>query len=103
MEELIKRIIDIEHNAQEYLAEAAKETEEIEKSVAVKTKQLENDYDKKVQQHCEQVKEHKDSEADEKIREVTDNTDNIINSLENRLNENLEAWTEKVFNNIVGL
>lgn len=101
MEDLVSKIIEIEHDAQEYLKSAQKETEQIESSVEEKTKKLEQDITDRARARCEKIKQEKDLEADNRIKKIMDKTDSQLKELEHKFEANKQEWINTVFESII--
>jgi len=102
MEEIIKRIIDIEHEAQNILAGGYKQVEIIRKHTDEKLKSLEESITEMSNHKIEELRQKVRSEADEKIKSINEGTDKRMKALETYVENNRETWEDQIFNRILG-
>jgi len=102
MEEIIKRIIEIEHEAQSIMKDGNEQAEKIRMDTIEKLKDLENNITEMSNQKIEQLKNEIRSEADEKIRRINENIDKRIQAMEVYVGNNRETWENQIFNRILG-
>jgi len=102
MEEIIKKIIEIEHEAQNIMAGGYKQVEKIRKDTGEKLKSLEENITEMSNHKIEELRQKIRSEADEKIRKINETTDKRIQALEAYVENNRETWENQIFDRILG-
>lgn len=102
MEEIIKKIIEIEHEAQNIMAGGDKQVEKIRKDTGEKLKSLEENITEMSNHKIEELRQKIRSEADEKIRKINETTDKRIQALEAYVENNRETWENQIFDRILG-
>ncbi|NLX64962.1 MAG: hypothetical protein GX022_09365 [Clostridiaceae bacterium] len=102
MEEIIRRIIEIEYAAQNLVAKGHAQAEKIRMDTLEKLKELENNITEMSSHKIEELRQKIRSEAYEKIQKISETTDKRLKALEAYVNENRETWENQIFNRILG-
>ena len=102
MEEVIKKIIEIEHEAQNILEGGYRQVEKIRMNTLNKLKELENNITEMTNHKIEELRQRIRSEADEKIQNIKETTEKRIQAMEVYVKNNRETWENQIFNRILG-
>jgi len=102
MEEVIKKIIEIEHEAQNILEGGYRQVEKIRMNTLNKLKELENNITEMTNHKIEELRQRIRSEADEKIQNINETTEKRIQAMEVYVKNNRETWENQIFNRILG-
>lgn len=102
MEEAIKKIIEIEHEAQDLVVEGYAQIEKIQLGTLEELKNMECNIIEMSNYKIEQLRQKSRSDADKKLKIISENTDRRIHTLEVYVENNRETWENQIFNRILG-
>jgi hypothetical protein len=102
MEDVITKIIEIEREAQNLVAQGYAQKEKIQSDTLEVLKLMEENIEEMADQKISQLREQSRRETDEKIRSIKENTDNKIRMLEEYVEKNRESWENQIFARITG-
>ncbi len=102
MEESIKKIIEIEHEAQNLVAEGNAQIEKIRLGTLEELKKMECNIIEMSDYKIEELRQKSRSDADEKLRKINESTDRKIHALEVYVEKNRETWENQIFARILG-
>ncbi|MGI6084550.1 MAG: hypothetical protein ACOYIF_03800 [Acetivibrionales bacterium] len=102
MEEAIKRIIEIEHEAQNLVNQGRVQSDSIRMNTLEAQKNMEADIIEMSKSKIEQIRTKSRMETDEKIRKIKESTERKINILEDYVGNNREIWEKQIFTRILG-
>jgi len=102
MEEAIRKIIEIEHEAQNLVARGYAQREKIRLSTHEELKSMEKNIQDMADQKIIQLKQASRRETDEKLRKIKENTENKIRILEEYVEKNRDSWENQIFSRIIG-
>ena len=102
MEEVIRKIIEIEHEAQNLVAQGYAQREKIRLSTHEELKSMEKNIQDMADQKIIQLKQASRRETDEKLRKIKENTENKIRILEEYVEKNRDSWENQIFSRIIG-
>lgn len=101
MENLIKKILNIENIAQNIINEAEAEEKNIEDKLVDEIKQLEEDIIKKQNRKIEQLKERELNEARLEADKNNENINSKLQDMESISNTNMQRWINEVVTSII--
>ncbi len=102
MEEIIKKIMEIEDRAQEIISDAKQADNGLDESIAEKLKEIEADIERRAHEREEYVKNVEEKDAEEKISAVKKELDEKIAGLESKYQANKETWVNGIVENVIG-
>lgn len=102
MEEAIKKIIEIEHEAQSLVAEGYAQIEKIQLGTLEELKSMEYNIIEMSDFKIEELRQKSRSDADEKLKKINEGTDKKIHALEVYVEKNRETWENQIFDRILG-
>jgi hypothetical protein len=102
LEEAIKRIIEIEHEAQNLVNQGRVQSDSIRMNTLEAQKNMEADIIEMSKSKIEQIRTKSRMETDEKIRKIKESTERKINILEDYVGNNREIWEKQIFTRILG-
>lgn len=102
MEEAIRRIIEIEHEAQNLVSEGLAEKEKIALDTLQELKAMETNIHEMSEHKIEQLKSKNRKYADDKIIRIYEHTALKMRLMEELFEEKQELWENEIFNRIVG-
>ena len=101
MENIIKRIIEIEDKAQMIMREAREDSDRLNERIKTDDKRLASDIRNQATEKCREISASEHDGMHEKIGEINAHTREQLMNLEKKFSENKEKWVEDIFNNIV--
>lgn len=101
MEEAIKKIIEIEHEAQSLVAEGHAQVDKTRMSTLEAQKGMETNIFEMSKSKIEQLRKKSRSEADGKLQIIKENTERKIHILEDYVENNREIWENQIFTRIL--
>lgn len=102
MEDLILKIIDIEDRAQEIIKDAKQADKSLDKNIEDETKKLRRGIRNRAVEKCEALKEAELKDADERCEAIKNRTQQQIDGLNKKYQDNKNIWIDKIVNNIIG-
>lgn len=101
MEESIKKIIEIEHEAQILVAEGYAQIEKIRLGTLEELKNMECNITEMSDYKIEELRQKSRSDADEKLKKINERTDRKLHALEVYVEKNRETWENQIFDRIL--
>ncbi|NLE26355.1 MAG: hypothetical protein GX625_13625 [Clostridiaceae bacterium] len=101
MEDAIKKIIEIEHEAQNLVAEGYAQIEKIQSHTLEELKNMECNIIEMSDYKIEELSQKSRSDADEKIKKINESTQRKIHALEVYVENNRETWENQILNRIL--
>lgn len=101
MDELIRQLIDIEEKAQSFMSEAKEKAKNVEEQAQKETKGLAKEIHMKAERKCETLKSLEDTQADNRIKQITEKTSKQMRILEEKYQQNKAIWVESVFQEVI--
>ena len=102
LDEVINRILEIDHNAAERLELAHKKKQEILNEAKLEEIKIKENCIKRADNRIAKVEEFEKQEADEKINEINLQKQTKISKLDELFNSNQAQWKNEIFHRIVG-
>jgi hypothetical protein len=102
MEEAIRRIIEIEHEAQNLVSEGLSQKEKIALDTQLELRVMETNILEMAEHKIEQLKSKNRKDADDKIIRIYENTALKMRLMEELFEEKQEQWENEIFNRVVG-
>lgn len=102
MEDAIKKIIEIEHEAQGLVDQGHAQTEKIQMGTVEELKNMEESIFEMSKIKVEELREKGRSEADAKLEKIEGNTQGKIRMLETYVENNRGTWERQIFDRILG-
>ncbi len=102
MEDIVKKIIEIEHEAQNIVSEGLAQKEKIMRDTQEELRVMEANILEMAEHKIEQLKNKSRKEADDKIIRIYESTALKMRLMEENAEENQAKWEEQIFNRIVG-
>lgn len=102
MEDIVKKIIEIEHEAQNIVSEGLAQKEQIERDTQEELRIMEANINEMAEHKIEQLKNKSRKEADDKIIRIYESTAMKMRLMEENAEENQAMWEEQIFNRIIG-
>jgi hypothetical protein len=101
MEKAIKKLIEIEHEAQRLVKEGYAQSERIRQGTLEELKKMECNINEMANYKIEQLSRKSRLDADEKILKIKESTEKRIRALEDYVENNRETWENQIFNRIL--
>lgn len=102
MEEIFKKIIEIEHEAQGLVGQGISESEKIQLTAQADLRTMETNISEMAEHKIEQLKAQNMKEADDKIDRIHKHTIAKLKQIDQVVTENREIWEEQIYNRIFG-
>ena len=102
MEDIIRRIIEIEDKAQEIVSDARDAEKNLNKRVEAEDKRLAKSIHDKAEERCRKMREDEQNSIRGKIRQINECADEQLKELENKYSENKEKWVDDMVRHIIG-
>ncbi|NLU53492.1 MAG: hypothetical protein GXX10_11610 [Clostridiaceae bacterium] len=102
MEELLKKIIEIEHQAQSLVAEGIAEKENMYKATRNEIENLKSNILEMSEHKIEELRLRNERDAEEKINQINESRTQKLKMLEETYNKNREQWENQIFTRIIG-
>lgn len=102
MEEVLRKIIEIEHEAQHLLAEGMTRSEKIRLDTQEELKAMEANIFEMAEHKIDQLKNKSRKEADDKLIRIYESTALKMRLMEESAEEKQELWENDIFNRVVG-
>ena len=102
MEEIIRRIIEIEDKAQEIINDARAAESNLGKRVEAEDKVIAQKIREKAQNRCRKLRESEQERINEKINVINKTAENRLAELQKRYSENKEKWVDDMVRHIIG-
>lgn len=102
MEDVIKKIIEIEHEAQSLVAEGLAQEEKIQIDTQGEIKTMETNILEMSENKMGQLKARNRKEADEKLAQIHEHTTRKLEQMGEVIAKNQDLWENQIFNRIVG-
>ena len=101
MEDLIAKILKVEDRAQEIVASAKHDQENLQKDLDKEVENLHSDIHNKEEAKIKYLTDFENKESEKKLLEISENLDRQKKELEEKYNTNKEAWINRIFENTV--
>lgn len=104
MEDLIKKLIQVDEDARQKVADAEKARADVVNLLLEKKQELTNQAEAKFDKDLAQAQQNEQQRIDNAFSEDNLKVSNqkIIDKLEKNYNENCEQWVQGIINNVVG-
>lgn len=102
MEEILKKIIEIEHEAQALVAEGLTQKEKVQMDTQDEIKAMGVNILEMSQHKIEQLESKNRKEAEVRLQRIYEQTAIKMGLLEESVKENQELWENQIFDRIVG-
>ena len=102
MEEIIKRIIEIEDKAQKIMKDARSDRDGLDKRVEAKEERLKKQMSEAAERRCLKIRESERGRADEEIAQINARTKEQLSALEKTYSENKQKWVDDMVGHIIG-
>ena len=101
MEELIKKILQIENDAQEIVHSARSAQENFAADMDAQLGKLRSDINSEAQRKIAQMEAYEKDEIADALSSIQRDTNQKLQDLDNLHSANADAWAEQIFANIV--
>jgi hypothetical protein len=101
MENTIRRVIEIEHDAQSVVAEGQKERERIREAALAECKLMEANIMEMAENKIAKLESGNIREAEDRIIRICEDTALKMRMMEEVAEENQKQWEDEIFNSIV--
>lgn len=101
MEEIIQRIIELEHNAQEQLKLAEEEAERIHRAGLEECRQMEAHIMEMAENKIRQLQEKNAREKEDRLIRIYKDTALKMRMMEESAEQNRKYWEDEIFNRII--
>ena len=102
LEDIIRRIIEIEDKAQEIVNDARTTESNLEKRVEAEDKILAQKIREKAENRCRELRESEQKRINEKINEINKMAESRLAELQKKYSENKEKWVDDMVRHIIG-
>lgn len=103
MEDMIKRILELDHMEQELTEKAEKVRQEAEQTVGEMKNELKEDYLTRARKRAEENSRKEQDEADREWAGIQEKTQASMNRLEKAYEENSARWVGDITERVVGV
>ena len=101
MENAIKKLIEIENEAQRLVKEGYSQSERIRQETLKELKNMECNINEMANYKIDQLSRKSRLDADEKIKKINESTQKRIRVLEDYVENNRETWGNQIFSRIL--
>ncbi len=101
MEDAIRKIIEIEYEAQKLVSQGYERVEKIQISTLEQLKDMEDNIMEMANHKIDQLREKNRIEAVEKIQKINEGIENRIHIIEEYVAKNRETWESQIFDRIL--
>ncbi|NLL66422.1 MAG: hypothetical protein GX236_01810 [Clostridiaceae bacterium] len=101
MENAIKKLIEIENEAQKLVEEGYSQSERIRQETLKELKNMECNINEMANYKIDQLSRKSRLDADEKIKKINESTQKRIRVLEDYVENNRETWGNQIFSRIL--
>lgn len=101
MENAIKKLIEIENEAQKLVEEGYSQSERIRQETLKEFKNMECNINEMANYKIDQLSRKSRLDADEKIKKINESTQKRIRVLEDYVENNRETWGNQIFSRIL--
>ena len=98
MQDLLKKIIEMDEKAREIEQNAKSEKEKSEREVEQLREQIYNDFIERAKDRVEKNIAVEQSRADAKIRDYTERTDSVKAEMQRLSEQNMDNWVDEIVN-----
>lgn len=102
VEELLKKIIAIEKDAQQIVSEAREERDHFDKDIAAQVEQMENEITEQSARQISALEESQRASTREKVAQVHSQTEQKVREMDTLAEQNAENWAEQIFAKVLG-
>lgn len=102
MEEVVKRIIEIEHEAQDLVSQGLAQKDKINRDTQEELRVMETNILEMAEHKIEQLRLKSRREADDKVIRIYENTALKMRLMEENAEENQSVWENQIFSRIIG-
>ncbi len=101
MDELIKRIIEIEDKAQSVIKDAREEQAKLDENISKTIADMRAEVLSRAEKKCKEIQVLEDSDAEIKIAEISKEKDASASQLESIYKENCDKWVDDITAGII--
>jgi len=101
MEELIKKILQIENDAQEIVRSARNAQDNFSADMDARLGKLRSDINTEAQRKIAQMEAYEKGEIEDTLNAIQRDTDQKLQDLDKQYNENADMWTDRIFANVI--
>lgn len=101
MEELLKKIIDIEKNAQQVVEAAREERSHFDRDIQAQTSQIVNEFAQQTEAQISTMEKAQRTSMREKVSQLQAHSERQIREMDALLKQNAEQWAEQIFANVL--
>lgn len=101
MEKIIMKIIDLEHEAQNLVAEGLSVTQKIKESTLEECNQMETHILEMAENKMKQLHKKSAKETEDRIIRIYEDTALKMRLMEENAEENQKKWEEEIFNRVI--
>ena len=101
MDELIKKIIEIENKAQSVIKEARDDQDKLDENIAKTIADMKADVLSKAEKKCKEIQLIEDSDADNKIAEILKEKDASMAQLDSIYKQKCDEWVNDITAGII--
>lgn len=101
MEELLKKIIDIEKNAQKVVEAAREERSHFDSDIQAQTSQIVNEFAQQTEAQISAMEKAQHTSMREKVSQFQSQAERQIREMDALLEQNAERWAEQIFANVL--
>lgn len=100
--EIVKKLMEVERRAKQIIAEADNRKMHIEEEINSEISKMNDDYISRANARVEKVVSFEEELAAEKSEKLRKDTDERINELKKKYNENKEKWLDELYKKVIG-
>ena len=101
MDELIKKIIEIENKAQSVIKEARDDQDKLDENIAKTIDEIKSDVLSKAEKKCKEIQLIEDSDADNKIAEILKEKEASMAQLNSIYEQKCDEWVNDITAGII--
>ena len=101
MDELIKRIIEIENKAQSVIKEERDKQAKLDENIAKIIADMKADVLSKAEEKCREIQQLEDSDADSKIAEISKEKEESMARLDSIYKQKCSEWVDDITDGII--
>ncbi|MDD6214583.1 MAG: hypothetical protein PUB42_05315 [Firmicutes bacterium] len=101
MEDMIAKILKVEDRAQEIVASAKRDQENLQKDLDKEIENLYSDIHNKEESKIKYLTDFENKESEKKLLEISENLKRQKKEIKEKYNANREAWISRIFENTV--
>ncbi|NLJ16244.1 MAG: hypothetical protein GX346_03850 [Clostridiales bacterium] len=100
MNEIVRKIIEIDNEANQIVQEANLKADDIVKEISDEEQQLKNTFTSKADKNINKLKEHYNTLIEQESHDIENQTQGDLKKIDKAFDDSSEQWIDTIFNKI---